>query len=108
MTDHVSLAQYIRGKPRNIEANLCGSLYSTLKTSNGYKRFSKTITDLRQRVPLSIFLDGFYASPACECGADHITSNYFHLYLLFQIAGITQTVAKSGLQPVSVIGTLTS
>ena len=38
-----------KGKPRNFEANLCGSLYSTFKTSfqpymhfikkNGYKRF---------------------------------------------------------------------
>ena len=49
------LVDEIKGKPRNFEGYLCGSIYSTFKISltNGYKRFSKTNScDPRQHVPL--------------------------------------------------------
>ena len=56
------LVHTVKGEPRNFKVNLCGSLYSTFKTSsqpyafykNGYKRFLWTnSTDPRQCVPLS-------------------------------------------------------
>ena len=57
------LVRKVKGKQRHFEANLCGSLFSTFKTSfynhmhvitNGYKRLLQTnSSDPRQRVPLS-------------------------------------------------------
>ena len=56
------LVHKVKGKSRNFEANLCGSLYTTFKTSfqsyafitNSYKRFLETnSSDPRQQVPLS-------------------------------------------------------
>ena len=54
------LVRKVKVKPRNIEANVCGSLILLLKhlsnhmhfITNGYQRFLKTnSTDPRQRVP---------------------------------------------------------
>ena len=57
------LVDEVKGKPRNFEACLCRSLYSTFTTSfypyalcikKCFKRFSKTnSTDPRQRVPFN-------------------------------------------------------
>ena len=35
------LVRTVKGKPRNFEANLCGSLYSTFKTSSNHMHFIK-------------------------------------------------------------------
>lgn len=55
------LFRKVKGKPYNFETQLCGSLYSTYKTSlynfitNGCKHFSQTsLPDRRQRIPLTL------------------------------------------------------
>ena len=62
------LVDEVKGKPCNFEACLCGLLYSTLQhlsthmhfITNGYKLFSKTQGDPRQRVPLKAKCVTFY------------------------------------------------
>ena len=40
------LVRKVKGKPRNFEANLCGPLYSTFKTSfQPYAFYKKTVTN---------------------------------------------------------------